>query len=434
MIRTGEEAVAWIHTRRKFGSRPGLDRINALLELLGNPEEDVKSIHIAGTNGKGSTVMYLRCLLEELDLTVGTFTSPYIETFYERISVNGQPIPEDDFVELVNVFMPLIEKLDSDEHLNGITEFEILTGMAFYYFKDRVDIAIIEAGIGGLMDSTNVVHPMLAAITTVGLDHVDILGDTLEKIAQQKSGIIKYHIPIVAGDIPDNALAVIRHQAVQTHAPFYSENKDFLVDYIGFDKNRNERFNFRNHQFDLKDLRIPLKGKHQTENAGVALELFSLYCQHESIRVNENNIRAGLKKVRWPARMETVSELPLIIMDGAHNPHAMRRLTDNMINEFEEMRVHVLFSAITTKNIDEMLDMLEKVPNIEITITTFDFPSSLNLEDYVGLKNLDKITLVDDWHSGLNDIKSQMGSDDVLFITGSLYFISQVRDEMKMVH
>ncbi|WP_125590884.1 bifunctional folylpolyglutamate synthase/dihydrofolate synthase [Companilactobacillus jidongensis] len=434
MIRTGEEAVAWIHTRRKFGSRPGLDRIEALLKMLGNPEDDVKSIHIAGTNGKGSTVMYLRCMLEELDLTVGTFTSPYIETFYERIAVNGQPIPEADFVELVNVFMPLIEKLDADEHLQGITEFEILTGMAFYYFKDRVDIAIIEAGIGGLMDSTNVVHPMLAAITTVGLDHVDILGDTLEKIAQQKSGIIKKHIPIVAGDIPENALAVIRNQAVQTKAPFYSENKDFLVDYIGFDKNRNERFNFRNHQFYLKDLRIPLKGRHQTENAGVALELFSLHCQHESIRVNENHIREGLKKVRWPARMETVSESPLIIMDGAHNPHAMRRLTDNMVHGFADTHIHVLFSAITTKNIDEMLNMLQQVPNIKITITTFDFPSSLNVEDYAGLDNIDGITIVDDWHKGLNNIKSEMISDDVLFITGSLYFISQVRDEMKKVH
>ncbi|WP_334333480.1 bifunctional folylpolyglutamate synthase/dihydrofolate synthase [Companilactobacillus sp. HBUAS59544] len=427
MYQTGDEAIGWIDSRTKHGSRPGLIRVKELLRLVGNPEDDVKSIHIAGTNGKGSTVMYLRVLLEQKNLTVGTFTSPYIESFYERIAINGQPIPEQDFVNLTNKFAPLVEKMDREDSFSGITQFEILTAMAFDYFKDRVDIAIIETGIGGLLDSTNVVKPELCAITTVGLDHVDILGDTLEKIAEQKAGIIKQNIPIVSGNIPNNAQTVIQTAAKKVHAPSFVWKMDYKTEYLGF-KDQFEMFNFQNQYIKLQNLKTPLTGHQQVENAAVALELFYLYCQSHKYSFDESQIQQGLSKVFWPARMEVVSQNPLIIMDGAHNPHAIKRLKDNILTEYQDKRIHILFSAITTKNIDSMLKDLLTIPQLDFTLTTFDYPNALTLTDY---QNFDGITIDSNWQQVLEDKQDQMGEADVLFVTGSLYFVSQVRDFIK---
>ncbi|HIY91703.1 bifunctional folylpolyglutamate synthase/dihydrofolate synthase [Companilactobacillus sp. HBUAS56275] len=428
MVTTGKQAIAWIDSRVKHGSRPGLIRIEELLRLDNNPEKEVRSIHIAGTNGKGSTVMYLRCLLEQKNLTVGTFTSPYIESFYERISIDGQMIPENDFVELSNRFIPLVEQMDQSEKYSGITQFEILTAMAFDYFKNRVDIAIIETGIGGLLDSTNVVHPELAAITTVGLDHTDILGDTIAKIAWQKAGIIKENVPIVSGNIPEEGLEVIQAEANKKNAPSYVWKKDYKTDYLGF-KDQFEMFNFQNQYAQFKNLKTPLTGHQQVENAAVAIELFYLYCQKHNYSISIQEIQTALLKVRWPARMEVISQKPLVIMDGAHNPHAIKRLKDNILTEYQDFHIHILFSAITTKNIDSMLEDLLTIQNVDLTLTTFDYPNALHLADYQDLA--DRITIEPDWKKALGEKMQQLGSDDVLFITGSLYFVSGVRDLLK---
>lgn len=226
LLMTIEEAIEWIHSRLPFGSRPGLDRVEALLEVVGHPERKVKTIHIAGTNGKGSTVAYLRSLLEEAGLTVGTFTSPYIETFNERIAINGKSIPDNDLIQLVKKYQPLIKQLDQFEAVAGITEFETLTAMAFDYFlMKKVDVAIIQVGLGGLLDSTNVAVPMLTGITTIGLDHTEILGDTIEEIAAQKAGIIKQGVPVVTGNIAPEAFTVIQQTAKAKNAPLYVYGK-----------------------------------------------------------------------------------------------------------------------------------------------------------------------------------------------------------------
>ncbi len=207
---TEKEAIDWIHSRLKFGSRPGLDRIEAILSALGNPEKKVRMIHIAGTNGKGSTVSYLKHLLMQTGLTVGTFTSPYIECFNERIAINQQMIQAEQLADLTWRVKAVVEKLDEDSHLSGATEFEILTAMGFlYFYEQQVDVAIIEVGLGGLLDCTNVITPDLVGITTIGLDHQDILGETLEEIAFQKAGIIKDKVPVVCGNIETAAMSVI---------------------------------------------------------------------------------------------------------------------------------------------------------------------------------------------------------------------------------
>lgn len=275
MSLTIEEAIDWVHSRLPFGSRPGLDRVEALLKRVGNPEEKVPTIHIAGTNGKGSTVTYLRCMLEELGLTVGTFTSPYIEHFNERIAINGHGITDDHIIQYVERYQELIEEMDQQPESAGITEFETLTVMALDYFLDeQVDIAIIEVGLGGLLDSTNVVKPLLTAITTIGKDHTEILGDTLEKIAFQKAGIIKETIPVVTGNIEEEAFIVIDEVAREKHSKVYRYDKDYKVEYLHPDKNWGEVFHFYGESGKLPNVKVPLLGRHQVENAAVAIQLF----------------------------------------------------------------------------------------------------------------------------------------------------------------
>ena len=230
MSLTIEEAIEWIHSRLPFGTRPGLDRVAALLSLIDNPEKKVATIHIAGTNGKGSTVTYLRCMLEEIGLTVGTFTSPYIEEFNERIAINGHGIPEKQLISYVKKYQSLVNELDKEPETAGITEFETLTAMAFDYFHEKqVDVAIVEVGLGGLLDSTNVAQPILTAITTIGKDHTEILGETIEEIAFQKAGIIKKGIPVVTGNISEEAMLVIQEIADKMASKIYRYGKEYLA-------------------------------------------------------------------------------------------------------------------------------------------------------------------------------------------------------------
>lgn len=423
-----EEAIEWIHSRLPFGSRPGLERVMALLKRVDEPQKKVPTIHIAGTNGKGSTVTYLRCLLEEAGLTVGTFTSPYIEAFNERIAIDGSGIEDAELIHYVEKYRPLVEAMDKEEAVSGITEFETLTAMAFDYFLDKqVDVAIIEVGLGGLMDSTNVVEPMLTAITTIGMDHTDILGDKLEDIAFQKAGIIKKGIPVVTGKIEPEALSVIDKQAEKMAAPLYHYNEAYSVDYLHFDKEWGEVFSFRGEQGKIEKLKTPLLGQHQTENAGVAIELFYVYCQLTGQPFLTKTVRQGLLRAEWPARMEKINDEPLIVLDGAHNDHAVRRLADNLKKEFKGRSIHVLFSALSTKNVEEMILLLKQVPNTHLYLTTFDYPRAVDLSMLAQYEDK-KTEIVSLWQFGLGEILEKMSSDDMLLVTGSLYFVSQVRE------
>ncbi len=428
MVKTGNEAIAWIHSRLPFGSRPGLDRVNALLDLVDHPEDKVPTIHIAGTNGKGSTVSYLREMLQEAGITVGTYTSPYIESFNERIAIDGRHISDEDLVKLVNKYQPLVAQLDATNEVKGITEFETLTAMALDYFLEKeVDVAIIEVGLGGLLDSTNVVKPLLCGITTIGMDHTEILGNTLEEIARQKAGIIKPGIPVVTGNIPTNAMNVIRQTATENKAALYQYETDYQVVYKRPADEWGEVFDFFNDRGKLTNLKTSLIGRHQPENAGVAIQLFECYCRIKGIPVAEKAIRNGLQKTHWPARMERLSKEPLILLDGAHNPHAMRRLVETMKKEFKDYNISILFSALSTKNVDEMLALLLEIPNARIYVTTFDYPKAIELDDKFENAADKRVTIVSLWQFGLGEVLEKMTDEDLLLVTGSLYFVSDVR-------
>jgi len=391
-----EEALEWIHSRLKFNIRPGLSRVSALLELLGHPEESLSMIHVAGTNGKGSTVAFTRSIFMQAGLKVASFTSPFITTFGERMSINALPIADDKLIYYVEMIQPLVAELDKDAELTGITEFEIITAMAFKYFSDeQVDLAVIEVGLGGLLDSTNVIKPVVSGITTIGLDHIDILGSTIEEIAAQKAGIIKPGIPVVVGNIELKALRVIWEVARKNTARVYQFPYDYRTEV-----EEHEHFNFFSGQEAILDIEKSLVGLHQIENAGMAIELSLVYASKVGIELTEDVIRSGIREAFWPARMEKLGEKPLILLDGAHNVHAMNRLLENLSSEFPDKKITIIFSAITTKDISQMIKMLQTVKNSYLILTTFDYPKALNLGDFQRLEE-EGVELAPSWELAL---------------------------------
>ncbi|MDT2850252.1 bifunctional folylpolyglutamate synthase/dihydrofolate synthase [Vagococcus carniphilus] len=422
-----EETVAWIHDRIKFGIRPGLIRINELLDRLDNPQNKLKTVHIGGTNGKGSTTTFLRCLLEEQGLTVGTFTSPYIESFNERVAINGKPIPDEDLVKLVKKIKPIVEEMDTVEELKNAVEFEILTAIMFQYFLEKeVDIVLVEVGLGGRYDCTNVITPLASAITTIGLDHVDILGDSIEEIASQKAGIIKENVPVVIGKVEEAAFNVIKEEAASLNSPIFHYGDEFTSKYIQPDEGWGEIFNFRSQELDLSHLKIGLLGKHQVDNASVAIELYSIVSKSLGLPVTGKDIQKGLKKAFWPGRMEKISDEPLIVLDGAHNDHAMQVLVQNLKTEFKGQQIHTIFGALSTKDIASMIKDLKTVPNLDLKVTTFDYPKAFTKEQYEELG----LNAYDAWQEALAETLEELTGDDLVLVTGSLYFISQVRETL----
>lgn len=425
---TKTDVVDWLLSRGYFQDCPGLDRTAALLQQLGHPERTYPTIHVAGTNGKGSTTQVLANLLQANGLRVGTFNSPFITEFTDQVAINGQKISASAMVQLGNQLRPLVAQLDTQPALRGATEFEILTALALAYFRDRVDVAIIEVGMGGLRDSTNVIQPELTAITTIGLDHTAYLGNTLGQIAAQKAGIIKPNTPIVVGNVPEAALTVIQHQAQQLAAPLTVWSRDYRTRSLGW-HHQAEHFTFEHSDLTFDHLATPLIGPEQVENAAVALELYVLYAQRYHLTLDPQRLATALLQTRWPARMEVLEHHPLVMLDGAHNLHAIKRLKQTLLTDYPDYRLHILFSAIRTKNIAAMVTELLTLPQVTLTLTTFDDPRALKVADFKQWQ--DRLTLAPDWYPAYQALRAQLAPHDLLLITGSLYFASEVRARLK---
>ncbi|MBW7641716.1 bifunctional folylpolyglutamate synthase/dihydrofolate synthase [Geobacillus sp. CCR] len=430
MVRTYEEAVAWIHGRLRLGIKPGLKRMEWMMEKLGHPERRVRAVHIGGTNGKGSTVAYLRSILQAAGYSVGTFTSPYVEQFNERISINGQPIRDEEIVELVQTIKPLADELEQTE-LGGPTEFEVITAMMLYYFgKQNIqDIVLIEVGLGGRLDSTNIIYPLLSVITNVSYDHMNILGDTLDQIAAEKAGIIKSGIPLVTAVNEPEAWDVIAKTAAERKAKTYRLGVDFTVS----DRQatvEGEQFSLVTPFAEYRDLRIQMPGAHQVENAAVAVMAAELLRLGYSFLIDPEHIADGLATASWPGRFEQVSGNPLIILDGAHNEAGIRALVETVRAHYPGKRVHVLFAALADKPLERMIRQLDELADT-ITFTTFDFPRAAAAEQLADLSSHPQKAVTGDWIGWIGEKKNQMGSDELMLITGSLYFISEVRKRLK---
>jgi dihydrofolate synthase/folylpolyglutamate synthase len=432
MIHTYKEAVDWIHSRLKFGIKPGLDRMEWMLEQLGNPHRRIKAVHIAGTNGKGSTVTYMRSVLQKAEYKVGTFTSPYIESFNERISVNGESIADEELVKLVRIVKPVVEQMETTE-LGEATEFEIITVMAFYYFgaENICDIVLLETGLGGRYDSTNVIYPVLSIITTIGHDHMHVLGETLAEIAGEKAGIIKAGVPVITGVIQQEAVEVIHAAARDTKSKIYQIGADFSVQHTHSDI-EGERFSFTCPFRTLEDAAISMRGAHQVHNAALALMGIYYLKTYQSFIIEESDIREGLCEAFWLGRFEQLSASPAIIIDGAHNPEGVDSLVQTIQAHYENRRVIVLFSALGDKKIDEMVEKLETVAD-RMVFTTFAFPRAIPPQLLAEHCRMESKTVYEDWEEAIQATLPSLHEEDVFLITGSLYFISEVRKYLKNI-
>lgn len=423
-----EEQLEWLHQHQTKEPHLGLERVRRLLALRGNPHLQISVIHIAGTNGKGSTIAHLRQLLQVKKLCIGTFTSPYLLNYNEQIAINGLPISDEDFYSLLQSYQELLKKQVDDTVLQAITEFEIITALAYDYFcQQEVDVVIMEVGLGGLLDSTNVCRPDLTAITTIGLDHMAILGTTLADIAVQKAGIIKERVPVVTGKISSEALAVIHTIAQQRQASHIRYGKDYQVESVQR-LAEGEKFRFSNAFRQKEDYQSVLLGVHQVENAGLALELCDQYCYLKGLPLlSENEVRRALKRTYWPARLEKISNAPLILLDGAHNPHAMKALIASLESYFPDYQKTILFTCIQTKALDEMVALLKTVSKSQLFLTTFEDSKSFSTEEMQGLAKREKLKYVE-WLPYLEQYKKvKHGEKELLLITGSLYFLADVR-------
>lgn len=416
----------WIAHYRTDQPHFGLERMVELLALRGNPHLKLKVIHIGGTNGKGSTIAFLKTMLEKMGLKVGVFSSPYLIHYADQISINGESIPEARLEALMADYESLLEG-EKGFDLQGTTEFEIITALAYDYFAaEKVDVAIMEVGMGGLLDSTNVCQPILTGITTIGLDHVALLGDTIEAIAEQKAGIIKQGIPLATGRIAPEALAVIDRIAEGKDAPRIAYGTDYRV--------RHQESVVTGEVFDYTSpvrqgcFQTGLLGLHQIENAGMALALLDTYCQEIGRELASNTLLAqALEGTRWPGRLEVLSSEPMMILDGAHNPHAIKALLATLQERFADYHKEILFTCIKTKALDDMLDLLGTMPDTELTLTHFDDSRATDesvLKETAKSRNLN-------YQSWQEFLDQKMTEDEekktVRIVTGSLYFLSQVR-------
>ncbi|KOA74191.1 folylpolyglutamate synthase [Bacillus stratosphericus] len=430
LFTTYHEAIEWIHSRLAFGVKPGLERMKWLMDRLDHPEQKIKAVHVAGTNGKGSTIAFTRSILQSAGYSVGTFTSPFILTFNERISVNGEPILDEEWLSLVNDIKPLVDELD-DTELGAATEFEIITACAFAYFAHvhQVDFVLLETGLGGRLDSTNVAAPILTAITSIGHDHMAILGDTLEQIAAEKAGIIKEGIPMITAVHQPEALAVIQNTAKEKNVECIS-----LHDTCSFDEQQptetGERFTLRTSKRQYPQLETGLIGTHQRQNASLAVLLIEWLEQEGYISVTKEQIYEGIRQAVWAGRFEKVKDLPPVYLDGAHNEEGIDRLTETVQAHFSNKQVHVCFSALKDKTYKQMIQKLESVSS-SIHFVSFDFPRAESAEKLYVCSQLDAKSYDDDPRTVLEFIQKK--SDDpsaVILVTGSLYFISDIRNRI----
>ncbi|HGQ9546597.1 TPA: folylpolyglutamate synthase/dihydrofolate synthase family protein [Streptococcus pneumoniae] len=417
----------WIANYRTDQPHFGLERMVELLALRGNPHLKLKVLHIGGTNGKGSTIAFLKKMLEKLGLRVGVFSSPYLIHYTDQISINGESISEARLEALMADYQSLLEG-EAVANLQGTTEFEIITALAYDYFaSEQVDVAIMEVGMGGLLDSTNVCQPILTGITTIGLDHVALLGDTLEAIAEQKAGIIKQGMPLVTGRIAPEALTVIDRIAEGKDAPRLAYGTDYQV--------RHQESVVTGEVFDYTSavrqgrFQTSLLGLYQIENAGMAIALLDTFCQEDGRELASNDfLGQALEETSWPGRLEIVSRDPLMILDGAHNPHAIKALLVTLQERFADYHKEILFTCIKTKALEDMLDLLRAMPDTELTLTHFADSRATDesvLKEAAKSRNLS----YQDWHDfleqNLTDKKEE--KQTIRIVTGSLYFLSQVR-------
>ena len=419
----------YLYGLQKYGIKFGLSNITRLLTSLGNPQKHLKTIHIGGTNGKGSVASFIASALMKAGYKVGLYTSPHLVRFTERIQINGKEISQKRVIKLTERIRTYAEKLES------ITFFEFTTAMAFLYFAEvKVDIAILEVGMGGRLDATNVIYPLLSIVTNIALDHQQYLGNTISKIAFEKAGIIKKRNVLITAATQPGVLHLFRKRCREFNTELFQAGKHFK----GIEKGLRV-MDYQGRLWNLSRLTIGLAGPHQVTNAATALGALEVL-KEKGYRINEKAIRQGLKDVQWPGRLEVMRKKPLVILDGAHNPAAMKMLKESIGGRgesaaggarpyFHYKRMILILGIMGDKDLRQIIK--EIVPfayKVILTRPHLDRSAPPALLQKHAQRWCADIECIDDVKEAVSAALSQAGKDDLVLITGSLFTVGEAQE------
>jgi len=405
---------------RRFGIKLGLSTIKKILSGLGNPQNNYACIHVAGTNGKGSVASSLASILNQAGYKTGLYTSPHLVRFNERIQINCRSISNANVLASYNA----IKQAHHGDR--EPTFFEFTTVMAFYEFaRQKVEWAIIETGMGGRLDATNIIRPRVSIITNISLEHRDYLGDTLEQISAEKAGIIKPRTPVITGIRQKKALTVVENKAAEKSAPLFLFGKDFKVR-----RNKSGTFSYQGIQANWKDLQTGLSGSHQVDNAALVLAACEILNQ-KGAKLTLDHIKAGLIKNRWPGRLEIVSTSPRIILDGAHNFIAARNLARFLSANYDKRKVTMVIGILDDKPYRAMLNCLLPTAN-QVILTRARINRAMEPQklEPIAKKIIPKVTIIPDVKQALEHAVKTSSPDDIICVAGSLYVVGEAKEAL----
>lgn len=421
-----QEALAYINDKDKYGSRLGLESIGRLMELLGNPQDELKFIHVAGTNGKGSTSSYLANCLQTAGYKTGLYTSPFLERFNERMQINGEDISDDLLAEITEEVKEKSSQM-VEEGMMHPTTFEIVTAIAFMYFKrENADIVVLEVGLGGRFDSTNIIKSSLAAvITTLDYDHIAELGDTLAKIAYQKAGIIKEGGLTISYPQAEEALSVIKDVAAEINSEFYLNPVENIK--IKEETEFGSVFDFKFMDDIMEDIKISMLGEYQIYNASLAAATLLVLRNKKLIDISDDEIKAGLLATRWKGRLEVLKRNPTFMIDGAHNTQGITHLVKTL-DMFKYNKLILGTGILKDKDYTHMASLLGPKAD-KVVVTEVTMPRKLDAEILAKEfeKYSDEVYVEKDIKGAILKALEIAGEDDLVVFGGSLYLIGEVR-------
>lgn len=430
MSMTYEEVLEYIHGTYKFGVKLGLENIRKLLELMGNPQKDLRIIHVAGTNGKGSTCAFINQMLIEAGFKVGLYTSPYLEFFNERMKINNIPISNDELASITEFVKDKVDLMIS-QGFNHPTEFEIVTAIAFEYFKRmNVDFVVLEVGLGGRFDATNVVEtPELCIITSIGYDHMDILGQTIEQIAYEKAGIIKEGSTVILGlQRYKEAVDVISKVCDQKNANLIEVKSDCKIVKNTLD---GVIFDCITPKSIYKNLEIKLLGIHQIENALNCIYAFEYL--RDKYNIDTCALVKGLLNAKWNGRFEVISKEPLVILDGAHNIDGMKVLVDNCKQYIKGKKIRAVVGILKDKEYQKMLSKIKEITS-DVIFTLVPYQKRAFLDDEAKEIALDYgFEFIKDFKEAIDRSLKKAENDSAILICGSLYLVGAARTYLKSI-
>jgi dihydrofolate synthase/folylpolyglutamate synthase len=414
------ESLNYLYGLERFGMIFGLSNIERIVRALGNPHKDLKVVHVGGTNGKGSTAVMMASVLQESGYRVGLYTSPHILSFTERIQINGQEITEAEVAEMTARMRKQIEEA---QILQRFTFFDFTTAMAFLYFAESgIDLAIMEVGLGGRLDSTNIVTPVVAVITNVSYEHRNVLGNSLSGIAREKAGIIKPGVPVMTGVTQQEILGQIQETCREKKAPLYLRGRDFVTE-----KERTGVFRFRGRRWDFSGIKINLLGDYQIDNAAMALGTLEAM-EKAGFAVTRESVYGGLEKVEWPGRLEVIQKRPYVVLDGAHNPAGAEALSEALSQGFSYKRCFLLLGIMGDKEVERIVSILAPLSQETVLCQPKQDRAApperlLRATEAAGGKG----RVIPDVAKGLDTLLSVAGSDDLICVAGSFYTIGEAK-------